>query len=104
MLMEISHYHSRQREERTNVLPPMEHWEGRLCSSFSQSQKNDNNRLTAKKLRLYHMTSGEALLLDHTFETWIAKEVCPFYNGGNVILEYLNDEEQFSKNVDSYFK
>lgn len=50
------------------------------------------------------MTSGEALLLDHTFETWIAKEVCPFYNGGNVILEYLNDEEQFSKNVDSYFK
>ncbi|XP_032106260.1 AN1-type zinc finger protein 1 isoform X4 [Sapajus apella] len=68
------------------------------------SLKNDNNKLTAKKLRLCHITSGEALPLDHTLETWIAKEDCPLYNGGNIILEYLNDEEQFCKNVESYFE
>lgn len=67
------------------------------------SLKNDNNRLTAKKLRLCHVTSGEALPLDQTLETWISKEDCPLYNGGNIILEYLTDEEQFLKNVDSYF-
>uniref|UniRef100_A0A8P0SDR5 Zinc finger AN1-type containing 1 n=1 Tax=Canis lupus familiaris TaxID=9615 RepID=A0A8P0SDR5_CANLF len=44
------------------------------------SLKNDNNKLTAKKLRLCHITSGEALPLDHTLETWIAKEDCPLYN------------------------
>ncbi|XP_004090795.2 AN1-type zinc finger protein 1 [Nomascus leucogenys] len=66
--------------------------------------KNDNNKLTAKKLRLCHITSGEALPLDHTLETWIAKEDCPLYNGGNIILEYLNDEEQFCKNVESYLE
>ncbi|XP_023982831.1 AN1-type zinc finger protein 1 isoform X4 [Physeter macrocephalus] len=57
-----------------------------------------------QKLRLCHSTSGEALPLDHILETWIAKEDCPLYNGGNIILEYLNDEEQFLKNVDSYLE
>ncbi|XP_023558958.1 AN1-type zinc finger protein 1 isoform X4 [Octodon degus] len=66
------------------------------------SLKNDNNRLAAKKLRLCHTSSGEALPLDHTLETWLAKEDCPLYNGGNIILEYLNDDEQSLKNVDSY--
>ncbi|XP_020727721.1 AN1-type zinc finger protein 1 isoform X1 [Odocoileus virginianus] len=68
------------------------------------SLKNDNNRLTAKKLRLCHSVSGEALPLDHILETWIAKEDCPLYNGGNIILEYLSDEDQFLKNVDSYLE
>ncbi|XP_059972335.1 AN1-type zinc finger protein 1 isoform X2 [Mesoplodon densirostris] len=68
------------------------------------SLKNDNNKLTPKKLRLCHSTSGEALPLDHILETWIAKEDCPLYSGGNIILEYLNDKEQFLKNVDSYLE
>nr|XP_012375319.3 AN1-type zinc finger protein 1 isoform X2 [Dasypus novemcinctus] len=68
------------------------------------SLKNDNNKSIAKKLRLCHITSGEVLPLDHTLEAWIAKEDCPLYNGGNIILEYLNDEEQFLKNVDSYLE
>ncbi|XP_059984161.1 AN1-type zinc finger protein 1 isoform X6 [Lagenorhynchus albirostris] len=68
------------------------------------SLKNDNNKLTSKKLRLCHSTSGEALPLDHILETWIAKEDCPLYNGGSIILEYLNDEEQFLTNVDSYLE
>ncbi|XP_008055661.1 AN1-type zinc finger protein 1 isoform X2 [Carlito syrichta] len=68
------------------------------------SLKNDNNKLTAKKLRLCHITSGEALPLDHTLETWMAKKESSLYNGGSVILEYLNDEEQFCKNVESYLE
>lgn len=60
--------------------------------------------LSHQKLRLCHVPSGEALPLDHTLERWITKEECPLYNGGNVILEYLNDEEQFLKNVDSYLE
>ncbi|XP_057353916.1 AN1-type zinc finger protein 1 isoform X3 [Manis pentadactyla] len=68
------------------------------------SLKNDNNKLTAKKLRLCHISSGEALPLDHTLETWTTKEDCPLYNGGSIILEYLNNEEQFLKNVDSYLE
>ncbi|KAH0504725.1 AN1-type zinc finger protein 1 [Microtus ochrogaster] len=66
--------------------------------------RNENNKLMAKKLRLCHVPSGEALPLDHTLETWITKEDCPLHNGGNVILEYLNNEEQFLKNVDSYLE
>ena len=42
--------------------------------------------------------------MDHILETWIAKEDCPLYSGGNIILEYLSDEEQFLKNVDSYLE
>nr|XP_015093180.1 AN1-type zinc finger protein 1 isoform X2 [Vicugna pacos] len=68
------------------------------------SLRNDNNKSTAQKLRLCHVTSGEALPLDHILETWITKEDCPLHNGGNIILEYLNDEEQFLKNVDSYLE
>lgn len=37
--------------------------------------------------------------MDHILETWIAKEDCPLYNGGNIILEYLSDEEQFFKKM-----
>ncbi|KAF6101722.1 zinc finger AN1-type containing 1 [Phyllostomus discolor] len=74
-----------------------------LAASLA-SLKNNNNKLTGEKLRLCHMTSGEALPLDHTLEMWIAKEDCPLYNGGNIILEYLNEEEQFLKNVDSYLE
>nr|KAF6326837.1 zinc finger AN1-type containing 1 [Pipistrellus kuhlii] len=68
------------------------------------SLRNDNNKSTAKKLRLCHMTSGEALPLDHTLEAWMAREDCPLYNGGNVVLEYLSEEEQFLEDVDAYLE
>ncbi|XP_051052729.1 AN1-type zinc finger protein 1 isoform X2 [Phodopus roborovskii] len=68
------------------------------------SLRNENNKLTAKKLRLCHIPSGEALPLDHTLEAWITKEDNPLYNGGNVILEYLNDDEQFVKDIESYLE
>lgn len=60
--------------------------------------------LSLQKLRLCHVTSGQALPLDHTLESWMAKEACPLHSGGNVILEYLSDDEQFLQDVDSYFE
>ncbi|XP_066122497.1 AN1-type zinc finger protein 1 [Saccopteryx bilineata] len=83
------------------------HWSiGKIIDSAAAlaSLRNDNNKSTAKKLRLCHMTSGEALPLDHTLEAWITREDCPLYNGGHVILEYLDEEEQFLKNVDSFLE
>ncbi|XP_057592483.1 AN1-type zinc finger protein 1 isoform X3 [Hippopotamus amphibius kiboko] len=64
----------------------------------------DGDKSLPQKLRLCHSSSGEALPLDHILETWIAKEDCPLYNGGNIILEYLNDEEPFLKTVDAYLE
>ncbi|XP_044513861.1 AN1-type zinc finger protein 1 isoform X1 [Gracilinanus agilis] len=66
--------------------------------------KNENNKAMAKKLRLCNIATGEALPPDQTLDTWIAKEDCPLYNGGNIILEYLDNEEQFLENADSYLK
>ncbi|XP_027733009.1 AN1-type zinc finger protein 1-like [Vombatus ursinus] len=68
------------------------------------SLKNENNKATAKKLRLCNIATGEALPSDQSLDTWITKEDCPLYNGGNIILEYLNNEEQFLENADSYLK
>ncbi|XP_074841815.1 AN1-type zinc finger protein 1 isoform X2 [Carettochelys insculpta] len=64
--------------------------------------KNDNNKSTAKKLRLCHTASGAALPLDHTLAMWLSNQECPLYNGGNIILEYLDNEDQFVEDADSY--
>ncbi|KAJ6663973.1 hypothetical protein lerEdw1_008927 [Lerista edwardsae] len=66
--------------------------------------KNDNNKTTAKKLRLCHTTSGEALPLDQTLASWTTNKECPIYNGGNVILEYLDNGVQFLEDTNSYLE
>ncbi|MBN3285803.1 ZFAN1 protein, partial [Polyodon spathula] len=66
------------------------------------SLKNNNNVLTAKKLRLCHPLSGEALQMDSTLESWVSNTVCPLYNGGNVILEYLDNDCKGVDDVNSY--
>ncbi|XP_025025144.1 AN1-type zinc finger protein 1 isoform X2 [Python bivittatus] len=55
-----------------------------------------------QKLRLCHTASGEALPLDHTVASWINCKDSPLYNGGNVILEYLDNEVEFLADADSY--
>ncbi|XP_061458265.1 AN1-type zinc finger protein 1 isoform X2 [Rhineura floridana] len=66
--------------------------------------KNDNNKTTAKKLRLCHPVSGEALPLDHTLASWINSKESLLSNGGNVILEYLDNEVHFLENATSYLE
>uniref|UniRef100_A0A8D0GQ62 Zinc finger AN1-type containing 1 n=1 Tax=Sphenodon punctatus TaxID=8508 RepID=A0A8D0GQ62_SPHPU len=66
--------------------------------------KNDNNKSTAKKLRLCHAESGKALPLDHTLTTWIASKECSLYSGGNIILEYLDNEEPLLEDTSSYLE
>ncbi|KAK9527643.1 hypothetical protein VZT92_014187 [Zoarces viviparus] len=66
------------------------------------SLKNNNNVLTAKKLRLCHPQTGEALQMDDTLLSLLAHQVTPLYNGGNVILEYLDNECTGLDNVSDY--
>ncbi|XP_042536648.1 AN1-type zinc finger protein 1 isoform X3 [Dipodomys spectabilis] len=95
------------RKEKSKPMFFCHRWSvGKVVDSAASlaSLKNDNNKLTAKKLRLCHSTSGEALPLDDTLEMWITKEDYPLYNGGNIILEYLDAEEQSLKNIESYLE
>ncbi|OXB62696.1 UNVERIFIED_CONTAM: hypothetical protein H355_001088 [Colinus virginianus] len=66
------------------------------------SLKNDNNKSTAQKLRLCHTASGEALPFEHTLEKWLSDEDNPLFNGGNVILEYLDNDVLFIEDTESY--
>ncbi|KAM6908463.1 AN1-type zinc finger protein 1 [Lycodopsis pacificus] len=66
------------------------------------SLKNNNNVLTAQKLRLCHPQTGEALQMDDTLLSLLAHQVTPLYNGGNVILEYLDNECTGLDNVSDY--
>uniref|UniRef100_A0A1W7RBE7 ZFAND1 protein n=1 Tax=Agkistrodon contortrix contortrix TaxID=8713 RepID=A0A1W7RBE7_AGKCO len=77
---------------------------GKVIDSAARlaSLKNDNNKTTAKKLRLCHTASGEALPLDHIVGLWINSKELPLYNGGNVILEYLDNDVEFLADADSY--
>ncbi|XP_026220106.1 AN1-type zinc finger protein 1 [Anabas testudineus] len=70
-------------------------WSVGKVVDFSASQaglKNNNNVLTAKKLRLCHSETGEAFQMDETLLTLLSHPETPLYNGGNVILEYLDNE------------
>ncbi|KAJ7338957.1 hypothetical protein JRQ81_012859 [Phrynocephalus forsythii] len=86
-----------------------------FCSSWSIGKiidfaaslaklKNDNNRSTSKKLRLCHAASGEAMPLDHSLASWINRKESPLYNGGNIILEYLDNGVQFLEDASSYLE
>uniref|UniRef100_A0A3B5A7P5 Zinc finger AN1-type containing 1 n=1 Tax=Stegastes partitus TaxID=144197 RepID=A0A3B5A7P5_9TELE len=66
------------------------------------SLKNNNNVLTAKKLRLCHPQTGEALRMDDTLLSQLAHPEAPLYNGGNVILEYLDNECTGLEDVSEY--
>uniref|UniRef100_A0A6J0T799 AN1-type zinc finger protein 1 isoform X1 n=1 Tax=Pogona vitticeps TaxID=103695 RepID=A0A6J0T799_9SAUR len=79
---------------------------GRVIDSAASlaKLKNDNNRSAAKKLRLCHAASGEALPLDHSLASWINCKETPLYNGGNIILEYLDNNVQFLEDADSYLE
>lgn len=66
------------------------------------SLKNNNNVLTAKKLRLCHPQTGEALRMDDTLLSLLAHPETPLYNGGNMILEYLDNECKGLENVSDY--
>ncbi|TNN57935.1 AN1-type zinc finger protein 1 [Liparis tanakae] len=66
------------------------------------SLKNNNNVLTAKKLRLCHPQTGEAFQMDDTLLSLLAHQVAPLYNGGNVVIEYLDNECTGLETVSDY--
>ncbi|CAL8399605.1 unnamed protein product [Arctogadus glacialis] len=64
--------------------------------------KNDNNVLTAKKLRLCHPETGEALRMDETLLSLLSHPDAPLHNGGNAVLEYLDPHLTTLDQVASY--
>ncbi|TRY64838.1 hypothetical protein DNTS_022243 [Danionella cerebrum] len=64
---------------------------------------NENNVLTAKKLRLCHPETGEAFKMDVVLQSLLSHSEFPLYNGGNVILEYLDDDRWALDDVTAYF-
>lgn len=45
-----------------------------------------------QKLRLCHPETGEAFKMDVCLQSLLSLSESPLYNGGNVILEYLDNE------------
>ncbi|XP_073406692.1 AN1-type zinc finger protein 1 [Dendrobates tinctorius] len=54
--------------------------------------KNDNNKVTSKKLRVCHANTGAALPMNGSIEMWLSAAENPLHNGGNIIMEYLDNE------------
>ncbi|XP_066543268.1 AN1-type zinc finger protein 1 isoform X2 [Amia ocellicauda] len=71
-------------------------------ASSLASLKNNNNILTAKKLRLCHPLSGEALKMELSLESLLSNTESPLYNGGDVILEYLDNDSIGVKYTSAY--
>ncbi|XP_056869647.1 AN1-type zinc finger protein 1 [Takifugu flavidus] len=66
------------------------------------SLKNNNNVQAAKKLRLCHPQTGKAFPMDDNLLSILAHPEAPLYNGGNVILEYLDNECAGLEDVSEY--
>lgn len=71
-------------------------------AASSAGLKNNNNVLTAKKLRLCHPETGQALQMDESLLSLLARSEAPLHNGGNVILEYLDNECAALEDVSEY--
>uniref|UniRef100_H3CJZ4 Zinc finger, AN1-type domain 1 n=1 Tax=Tetraodon nigroviridis TaxID=99883 RepID=H3CJZ4_TETNG len=66
------------------------------------SLKNNNTLFLSQKLRLCHPQTGEAFQMDDTLLSILAHPEAPLYNGGDVILEYLDNECTGLENVAEY--
>lgn len=58
--------------------------------------------LHLQKLRLCHPHTGEAFRMDDTLLSLLAHSEAPLYNGGNVILEYLDNECTGLEDISDY--
>lgn len=54
-----------------------------------------------QKLRLCHPETGKAIEMDACLQSLLSLSDSPLYNGGNIILEYL-DNESFEVDVTDY--
>lgn len=57
---------------------------------------------SAQKLRLCHPETGEAFKMDASLQALLSHTDCPLHNGGNVILEYLDNESSGLDDVTAY--
>ncbi|XP_040289056.1 AN1-type zinc finger protein 1 [Bufo bufo] len=71
-------------------------------AASTASLKNDNNRASAKKLRVCHAETGAALPMYISVEKWLSSAENPLYNGGNIIIEYLDNDCSEIEDVSLY--
>ncbi|KAF7691815.1 AN1-type zinc finger protein 1 isoform X2 [Silurus meridionalis] len=95
------------KEVNTSSLPMFfsSKWSVGKVVDFAAAQaslKNNNNVLTAKKLRLCHPETGKAIKMDACLQSQLSLSDSPLYNGGNVILEYLDNECSGVEDVTAY--
>ncbi|XP_058966436.1 AN1-type zinc finger protein 1 isoform X1 [Pocillopora verrucosa] len=65
--------------------------------------KNDNNKAVAKKLRLFHGSSGDVLDLQNPLEHFQTQDDCPVLSGSTVVLECVDEQcAQLLTNRDKY--
>nr|XP_023653074.1 AN1-type zinc finger protein 1 isoform X2 [Paramormyrops kingsleyae] len=64
--------------------------------------KNNNNVVAAKKLRLCHPQTGRVLKMDDTLLSLLSHPDVPLFNGGNIILEYLDNDSTELPDFDTY--
>ncbi len=57
---------------------------------------------SAQKLRLCHPETGEGFKMDASLQSLLSNTDCPLHNGGNIILEYLNNESSGLDDVTAY--
>lgn len=55
-----------------------------------------------QKLRLCHPETGEAFKMDVCLQSLLSLSDSPLYNGGKVILEYLDNESSGVEDVTAY--
>lgn len=55
-----------------------------------------------QKLRLCHPETGEAFKMDTSLQSLLSQTDCPLHNGGNIILEYLDNESSGLDDVTAY--
>ncbi|XP_078365797.1 AN1-type zinc finger protein 1-like isoform X2 [Oculina patagonica] len=82
--------------EREQPLFFSKYWTiGKVIDKIAEAArlKNDNNKKTAaKKLRLFHRSTGDIMELQDSLEHLQTREYAQIYSGSTVIIEYLDNE------------
>ncbi|XP_077983492.1 AN1-type zinc finger protein 1-like [Glandiceps talaboti] len=77
---------------------------GRIVDKIAElaSLPNNNNVSTAKKLRVFDADSGSILPLEDRLETCLESENATLLNGGQIIIEYVDDSCTLVSNTETY--
>ncbi|XP_071957879.1 AN1-type zinc finger protein 1-like [Antedon mediterranea] len=91
-------------KEKSKAMYFSKEWSvGRLVDKIATmaSLRNENNLADSKKLRLFHPVVGSTFPMDAKL-TKLLHEDEPLFNGGDVIIEYVDNDETQLDDLDLY--